>query len=146
MSGLPLTVGIVGTILIGLMATVVVWNMLTGRMSLALLLSGDSSASLSRFQFLVFTFVIALGYLLITIIAADKGLGLPDVPQGVWALLGISGGSYVLGKGIQHAAETSQVNAQAAVAAEAAKAQQAPPAVAVQQATVVEAAPQGGNV
>jgi hypothetical protein len=138
MSSFPLTVGIVGTILIGLIATVVVWNMLTGKMSLTLLLSGDSSASLSRFQFLVFTFVIALGYMLITIMAAEKGMGLPDVPQGVWALLGISGGSYVLGKGIQHAAETSQVNAQAK--AQAAALQQPP---GVQQAEVV--VQQGGN-
>jgi hypothetical protein len=140
MSLFSLLVGIVGTALIGLIAAIVVGNMLVGRIDLSKLLSGDAAASLSRFQFLVFTFVIALSYLLMTIVAADKGSGLPQVPEGVWALLGISGGSYVLGKGIQHAAETSQANA--AVNA-AAAAQQGAPAVAAQQADVV--VQRGGN-
>jgi hypothetical protein len=105
MDTLRLLVGIVGTIIIGLIALVVVWNLYTGKIDLLKLLSGDDSASLSRFQFLVFTFIIGLSYLLIVIKtqAPDK---LPDVGN-AWALLGISGGSYVLGKGIQMSADTA---------------------------------------
>jgi hypothetical protein len=57
---------------------------------------GDSKASLSRFQFLVFTFVIAGLYLLLSIEAGT----FVDIPVNVLALLGISGGSYVLSKSV----------------------------------------------
>jgi len=115
MSTFPLVVGIVGTAIIGLIAVVVVFDMLTGRIDLSKLLSDDPSASLSRFQFLVFTFIIGLSYLLVVLVMADsKSASLPDIPSGVAAILGISGGSYVLSKGIQKTAETSQRNAAAA--------------------------------
>jgi hypothetical protein len=113
MSAFPLIVGIVGTVIIGLIAAVVVWDMLVGKIDLSKLLSDDPSASISRFQFLVFTFVIGLSYLLVVlVIAGSNSVSLPDIPSGVAALLGISGGSYVLSKGIQKTAETSQKNTQ----------------------------------
>jgi hypothetical protein len=112
MDKLTIAVGIVGTIIIGLIALVVVWDLWTGKIDLSKLLSGDDSASLSRFQFLVFTFIIGLSYLLIVL----KSGTLPDV-QNAWALLGISGGGYVLGKGIQLSANTAVQKAQIAGAA-----------------------------
>jgi hypothetical protein len=58
--------------------------------------SGPAKASLSRFQFLIFTFVIAGLYLLLSIEAGT----FVDIPVNVLALLGISGGSYVLSKSV----------------------------------------------
>lgn len=55
---------------------------------------GESKASLSRFQFLIFTFVIAGLYLLLCIEAGT----LIEIPGNVLALLGISGGTYVVSK------------------------------------------------
>ena len=60
---------------------------------------GTGKASLSRFQFLVFTFVIAMSFVLIVV--GGPTLRFPDVPNGVFALLGVSGASYVVSKGIQ---------------------------------------------
>lgn len=69
------------------------------RMDLRTLLSepgGHQKASLSRFQLLLFTFVIAGIYLTLCF---ESGQFL-DIPNGVLGLLGISGGSYVISKGI----------------------------------------------
>jgi hypothetical protein len=64
----------------------------------------DGSASISRLQLLIFTLVIALSYFLL-VICGSKGTScavvLPDIPSGVLALLGISGGNYLLSKGVQ---------------------------------------------
>lgn len=55
-----------------------------------------SQGSLSRFQLLLFTFVIAGLYLVLCI---ENGQFI-DIPGNVLGLLGISGGSFVLSKGI----------------------------------------------
>ena len=60
MPTLTLVVGIAGVIIIGLIALVVVWDLWGGIIDLTKLLSGDDSASLSRFQFLIFTFIVGL--------------------------------------------------------------------------------------
>ena len=54
---------------------------------------------MSRFQFLVFTFVVAISFILITV--SNNQLKFPDIPPTVLALLGISAGSYIVSKGIQ---------------------------------------------
>jgi hypothetical protein len=56
-------------------------------------------ASMSRFQLLIFTFVIALSLLLITI--ANGAKKFPAVPSEILVLLGISASTYAVGKGIQ---------------------------------------------
>jgi hypothetical protein len=56
----------------------------------------SNKASLSRFQFLLFTFVVAGVWLTLCI---DSGSFI-DIPNGVLGLIGISGGSYVISKGI----------------------------------------------
>jgi len=62
----------------------------------------DGSASFSRFQFLIFTFVVASGYVVQVFTAlANKASELPSIPGGVLALIGISGGSYLMSKGIE---------------------------------------------
>lgn len=53
-------------------------------------------ASLSRFQFLLFTFVVAGLFLLLSIEAGD----FVEIPTNVLGLLGISGGSYVVSKAV----------------------------------------------
>jgi hypothetical protein len=70
---------------------------------------------MARFQLLVFVFVIALSFFLVVISnikviqAKPEGkfpANLPDVPQGVLVLLGISASGYAVGKAIQHGAGT----------------------------------------
>jgi hypothetical protein len=99
---LSLIVAIVVSLVILLLALAVVLEIWRGRLNLAYLLSepvdkgGDNApkASLSRFQFLIFTFVIAGLYLVLSIEAGT----LIDVPNGALLLLGISGGSYLVSK------------------------------------------------
>jgi hypothetical protein len=66
---------------------------------------GPAKASLSRFQFLVFTFVIGMSFFLIVV--GNSPLRFPQVPSGVFALLGVSGGAYVVSKGIQKAPDAA---------------------------------------
>jgi hypothetical protein len=99
---LSLLVAAVVSLIILLLAVSVVWQIWNGSINLAYLLSepvdkgddGLAKASLSRFQFLVFTFVIAGLYLVLSIEAGT----LIEVPNGALVLLGISGGSYLVSK------------------------------------------------
>lgn len=59
--------------------------------------TGLYKASLSRFQLLVFTFVTAGLFLVLSIEAGQ----MVDIPNGVLGLLGISGGSYVTAKAVK---------------------------------------------
>jgi hypothetical protein len=132
-------------VILAMLAGVVLAMMLNGRINLSLLISEDNgNASLSRFQFLIFTFVIAASYFLfvlaslanmpgmLTAVGAAKealaknaadpaaleklkqaadavaNFQLPQIPAGVLGLIGLSGGSYVIAKGIQKSAETDQ--------------------------------------
>lgn len=99
---LTLVIGYLATTLIGAFGFVILWRMFTGRIDLTLLISEtNGSASLSRFQFLVFTFVISLSLLLV-ILGAKDGPAFPGtIPIGIYALLGISAASYVVSKSIQ---------------------------------------------
>jgi hypothetical protein len=59
-------------------------------------------ASLSRFQLLIFTFVIAGVYL---VLCLESGTFVP-IPQNVVLLLGVSGSTYAASKGIKAAADS----------------------------------------
>ena len=59
---------------------------------------------MSRSQLLIFTFVIAMSLFWIIM----KELKFPEIQPGVWTLLGISGGSYVISKGIQCKSEEEE--------------------------------------
>jgi hypothetical protein len=108
-----------GYIICGLIAIIglsVALKIATGSIDISKILTekdaaGESAASMARFQLLIFIFVIALSFFLVVIsnikIAqanpGERGLpGLPEVPQGVLVLLGISASSYAVGKAIQH--------------------------------------------
>jgi uncharacterized BrkB/YihY/UPF0761 family membrane protein len=98
---LALVMGWTVTILVGAFALAIIYKMLKGDINLMYLIAGaDGDASLSRFQFLIFTFVIALGLFLI-ILSQNPVPAFPaTVPGGILALLGISGGSYVTSKAV----------------------------------------------
>jgi hypothetical protein len=85
----------------GLLAiTILVWIWL-GKIDLKLLVSEkDGSASMSRFQMLIFTFVVGISLYLIVV--SDPAT-FPDIPNGILGLLGISTGTYAVSKGIQTA-------------------------------------------
>jgi hypothetical protein len=59
----------------------------------------DCAASMSRFQLLIFTFVISLS--LFMIIVAAKPPVFPAIPTEILTLLGISASTYAVSKGIQ---------------------------------------------
>ena len=102
-------------------ALVVLWLIFTGKINLANMLdepgpagaasSTASKASLSRFQFLLFTFVVAGLFLLLSI---ESGTFV-NIPASVLELIGISAATYGVSKGI-----TAGANGNAAVATKAA--------------------------
>lgn len=85
---------------------IVILKMMNGKIDLTSLLSetrdpgvppgSPTKSSLSRFQLLVFTFVVAGLFLILSV---ENGQ-LIDVPNSVLGLLGISGGSYLVSKGL----------------------------------------------
>ena len=82
---------------LALLQLLILWKIKTKEINLHFLISDDTgAASLSRFQFLIFTFVIAVGFLYLTM----KGSGFPTVDDGVLMLLGISGATFALSKGL----------------------------------------------
>lgn len=80
-------------------ALIVLIKIYTNQIDLESLLneSGTGKASMSRFQFLIFTFVIAGLYLTLSL---ESGT-LVEVPNGALLLLGISAGGYLVGKGVK---------------------------------------------
>ncbi len=95
---LMLAIGYATLILIFLFGFVVLVKMATGKIDISNLIGEHGGgASMSRFQLLIFTFVIAFSFFLI--VAHLKHF--PDVPANVLALLGISGSTYAVSKGIQ---------------------------------------------
>jgi hypothetical protein len=93
---------IISLILLGF-AALVLWKIFRNEIRLQGLLAEppapdqtvrETKASLSRFQFLIFTFVIAGLYLLLSIEAGT----FVEIPTNVLGLLGISGGSFLISK------------------------------------------------
>ncbi len=100
---LKLAVGYALLILVFFYGMVVLLLMATGVIDLTYLLGEHGGgASMSRFQLLIFTFVVGLSFFLL--VAGGKG-EFPEVPAGVLALLGISATTYGVSKGIQAGAE-----------------------------------------
>ena len=100
---LELVIGYLVCGVVGLFALVILWLIAKGEINLDLLISEKTGeASMSRFQLLIFTFVIGLSFFLIVVSGAHTGgAKLPDVPGGVLGLLGISASSYTVSKAIQ---------------------------------------------
>jgi hypothetical protein len=101
MNILATTIGWILAIIIGCFGAILIFLMATGKIDLSKLLNepgGD--ASTSRFQFVIFTFVIAMSLFLI--VASKTPPAFPDhIPPEILLLLGISAGSYIVSKGIQ---------------------------------------------
>lgn len=104
---LAIVMGWLIVILVGVIGAVIIWKMFTGKIDLSTILNDSANggkASLSRLQFLIFTFVIALSLFLITVggNCADKSCPkFPDpIPNGIFALLGISAATYAVSKGV----------------------------------------------
>src|SRR5438067_1150154 len=97
---LGLVIGWILTIIIAAFALKILIKVWRDEINLEYLISdANGDASLSRFQFLVFTFVVAMSLFYLIVIKSPPDY--PAIPNQILALLGISGGSYVLGKGIQ---------------------------------------------
>jgi len=102
---LMLVVGWILAGFIGITGALVLWAMFRGQIKLDKLISEpEGDASLSRFQFMIFTFVIAMSVFVITVSKTPPQF--PEIPTSVLALLGISAGSYVVAKGIQTSRDT----------------------------------------
>jgi hypothetical protein len=85
-------------ILILLYGAVILVKIATDQIDISRILGeAGGGASMSRFQLLVFTLVIGLSFFVVVI--SKKAF--PDVPNGVLVLLGISGTTFGVSKGIQ---------------------------------------------
>ena len=106
---LGLFAGFVIAILIGGFGLIILWKMANGSIDLSKLVSEQSGdASLSRFQFLIFTFVIGMSLFLLVLANIDQGvIAFPPITSETLLLLGISGGTYAISKGIQKSSEVA---------------------------------------
>ncbi len=100
--GTALLRGAVGWTAIGVVALLgiaILWKIIDGSIDLRNVISdAGGTASMSRFQLLIFTFVVGLAFLYL--VMADGTDRLPDIPGSVLTLLGISGSSYLVSKSI----------------------------------------------
>ena len=98
------TIEYAGLIVIMLFGFMVLAGIASGKIDISKLLTEDGGgASMSRFQLLVFTFVIALSLFLIVV---NNKNTFPDIPANVLLLLGISATTYGVSKGIQASSES----------------------------------------
>jgi hypothetical protein len=131
-------VGVIG--LIGFTIVLWIWQ---GKINLSKVISeSNGDASLSRLQFLIFTLVISLSLFLI--VAGSKPLAFPSIPAEILTLLGISGSSYLVSKGIQFSSPAGV--ARPALLATPSAVTQAMPGAAIPQFTVSPANAPAGTV
>src|ERR1700756_3162209 len=89
--GLLLAMGFGFLLIMGLLCVMLLIKMWTNEINLSTILNeANGDASMSRFQLLIFTLVVAVGVFLHII----KVTELPEVPQSILTLLGISAGTY----------------------------------------------------
>lgn len=105
MLNLALVIGWIIAVFIAALEAIIVVFILTGKINIAKLISDENGdASLSRFQFLIFTFVVSMSlFYLIVSLTPPK---FPEIPIEILGLLGISGGTYAIAKGIQASRDT----------------------------------------
>jgi len=105
---LKLVIGWILTIFLGALTLIILYRIARNEINLNYLISDEGGdASLSRFQFLIFTFVIGMTLFYLIVLTGSY----PQIPNQILALLGISGGSYVMAKGIQTSRDVSMVEA-----------------------------------
>ena len=102
MANVGLVMGWIVAFFLGALALIIICFILFKKtIDLSQLLSdNEGRASTSRLQFLIFTFLIATG-LFIGIVSQDPPQLPLKIPVELFALLGISGGSYVVSKAIK---------------------------------------------
>jgi hypothetical protein len=84
---------------LGLLCAVLLLKVYHDKINLAKLLDeANGSASMSRFQLLIFTLIVAISLFLVV---AKTG-GLPDIPPSILMLVGISASTYAVSKGISY--------------------------------------------
>ena len=97
---LKIVVGYVILIILFFFGLMVLIAMASGKIDLSLILAeAGGGASISRFQLLLFTIVIAFSLFLM--IVSSNPMKFPDIPTGILTLLGISASTYAVSKGIQ---------------------------------------------
>jgi uncharacterized BrkB/YihY/UPF0761 family membrane protein len=107
---LGLVIGWILTVFVGLLALMILLKIWKGDIDLNYVISDENGwASLARFQFLIFTFVVAIS--LFYLVVSKSPPEYPVIPKEILALLGISGGSYVISKGIQNSRDVSMTEA-----------------------------------
>src|SRR5260370_14303058 len=100
MDRLMVLTGYLILILVFFYGLMVLRGMANGTIKLdSLLNEADGTASMSRFQLLIFTFIIGLSIFLMVV--AVKPPKFPVIPKEILTLLGISATTYVASKGIQ---------------------------------------------
>lgn len=100
MGTLAIVMGWIIAIFFGGLALIILYFIITGKINLKkLICEPNGDASMSRLQFLIFTFVIAISLYLI-IVGKDPPEFPQSIPIEILILLGISSGSYVLSKSI----------------------------------------------
>ena len=96
---MPPIYGILVSSLLGLLGLTILVLIWTKKINLKDLLNeANGQASMSRFQLLVFTFVIAISLFGVT----EGNKQFPEIPNGILLLLGISASTYAVGKGISY--------------------------------------------
>jgi hypothetical protein len=89
---------ILACLFLGALGIIVLFKIVSDKIDLEWLISEDNGhASMSRFQLLIFTFVIAISFVKLT----EGSKEFPQVNSGVLTLLGISASTYAVAKGIQ---------------------------------------------
>ncbi|HZR03171.1 MAG TPA: hypothetical protein VFA81_08385 [Burkholderiales bacterium] len=98
---LTLVAGWIVCAVVGGVGLALIWRIFDGSIDLTKLISEpNGDASMSRLQFLIFTFVIAISLFLI-IVSQPHPAFPSNIPPTVLSLLGISASSYLVSKGIQ---------------------------------------------
>jgi hypothetical protein len=112
MARLALFSGYLILILVFTWGLLILYRMADDAIDLSKLVSeADGDASMSRFQLLIFTFVIAL--CIVMMVVSGNPPKFPAIPNEVLILLGISASTYAVSKGIQKSAEGDQAAADA---------------------------------
>lgn len=104
---LTMSIGYALLVLTFLFGMVILVEIIRGNIDLSGLLSEDGKASMSRFQLLIFSFVIALSLFLMV---AQTPTKFPEIPADVLTLLGISASTYAVSKGISAGSKTTDAN------------------------------------
>jgi hypothetical protein len=93
-----------------ILALTLAYRIITGSIDVTTLLSDGVSgqASTSRFQLMVFTFMVAFSYLIFLLHSlATPGGTMPEIPWSLLALVGVSAATYAAGKKLDETAPPS---------------------------------------